>query len=91
MYNILRVGVDVLQLPLTENGNRYVFFVFQHYLTKWVEAFAVHVSPTKTAETIAKLLVEEIFCRHGAQEYLLSDRGTNIISYPFFYKKFATC
>lgn len=41
------------------------------------EAFAV---PTQTAETIAKLLVEEIFCRHGAPEHLLSDRGTNFLS-----------
>ena len=71
-----RVGVDVLQLPLTENGNRYVV-VFQDYLTKWVEAFAV---PNQTAETIAKLLVVEIFCRHGAPEHLLSDRGTNFLS-----------
>ena len=71
-----RVGVDVLQLPLTENGNKYVV-VFQDYLTKWVEAFAV---PNQTAETIAKLLVEEIFCRHGAPEHLLSDRGTNFLS-----------
>ena len=56
------VGVDVLQLPLTEAGNRYVV-VFFDYLTKWVEAIAV---PDQCAETIAQLLVEEIFCRHGA-------------------------
>jgi len=71
-----RVGVDVLQLPLTEAGNRYVV-VFLDYLTKWVEAFAV---PDQCAETIARLLVEEIFCRHGAPAYLLSDRGTNFLS-----------
>ena len=33
-----RVGVDVLQFPLTEAGNRYVV-VFLDYLTKWAEAF----------------------------------------------------
>ena len=71
-----RVGVDVLQLPLTESGNKYAV-VFQDYLTKWVEAFAV---PNQTAETIAKLLVEEIFCRRGAPEHLLSDRGANFLS-----------
>ena len=71
-----RVGVDVLQLPLTEAGNRYVV-VFQDYLTKWVEAFA---TPNQTAETIAHLLVNEIFCRHGAPEHLLSDRGANFLS-----------
>ena len=31
-------------------------------------------------ETIAKLLVEEVICRHGAPERLLSDRGTNFLS-----------
>ena len=71
-----RVGVDVLQLPLTESGNQYVV-IFLDYLTKWVEAFAV---PDQSAITIAKLLVEEIFCRHGAPEHLLSDRGANFLS-----------
>ena len=71
-----RVGVDVLQLPVTELGNRYVV-VFVDHLTKWVEAFAV---PNQTAETIAHLLVEEIFCRHGAPQQLLSDRGANFLS-----------
>lgn len=71
-----RMGVDVLQLPITEAGYRYVV-VFADYLTKWVEAFAV---PDQSAETIAHLLVEEIFCRHRAPEQLLSDRGANFLS-----------
>ena len=71
-----RVGVDVLQLPLTEAGNRYVV-VFLDYLTKWVEAYPI---PNQSAETIAHVLVNEIFCRHGAPEHLLSDRGTNFLS-----------
>ena len=71
-----RLGVDVLQLPLTRNGNRYVV-VFADYLTKWVEAFPV---PDQTAETIARLLVEKIVCIHGVPEQLLSDRGPNFLS-----------
>ena len=71
-----RLGVDVLQLPLTTRGNRYVV-VFMDYLTKWPEAFAV---PDQKAETIARLLVNEIICRHGIPEELLSDRGTNFLS-----------
>ena len=71
-----RLGVDVLQLPLTRNGNRYVI-VFADYLTKWIEAFPV---PDQTAETIAKLLVEKIVCVHGVPEQLLSDRGANFLS-----------
>ncbi len=51
-----------------------MWFVFADYLTKWVEAFAV---PDQSADTIAKLLVEEVSCRHGTPEQLLSDRGAN--------------
>ena len=64
-----RVAVDVLQLPLTSSGNKYVV-VFMDYLTKWVEAFP----------TPATLLIEHIICRHGVPEELLSDRGTNFLS-----------
>ena len=71
-----RVGVDVLQLPLTTSGNRYVV-CFLDYLTKWVEAFAI---PDQRAETIARLFVENVVCRHGIPEELLSDRGTNFMS-----------
>lgn len=35
-----RMGVDVLQLPLSLEGNKYAV-VFIDYLTKWVEVFAV--------------------------------------------------
>ena len=71
-----RVAVDVLQLPLTVRGNRYVV-VFMDYFTKWPEAFAV---ANQTAETIARLFAEEIICRHGIPEELLSDRGANFLS-----------
>ena len=71
-----RTGVDVLQLPLTESGNQYAI-VFLDYLTKWAEVFPV---ANQSAITISQLLVEEIFCRHGAPQELLSDRGANFLS-----------
>ena len=71
-----RVAVDILQLPQTINGNSYVA-VFMDYLTKWPEAFAI---ADQTAETIARLFVEQIVCRHGIPEQLLSDRGANFLS-----------
>ena len=61
------VGVYVLQLPLSYDGNKYAV-VFMDYLTKWCEAFVV---ADQTAETIAKLLVEEVICRHSVLERLL--------------------
>lgn len=70
------VGVDILKLPLTYDGNQYVL-VFLDYLTKWVEAFPIK---DQKAETVARVLVEEVICRHGAPECLLSDRGSNFLS-----------
>ena len=55
-----RVGVDVVQLPKTKNGNQYAV-VFMDYLTKWPKVFAVK---DQTAATIATLLVEQIISRH---------------------------
>ena len=71
-----RVGVDILEMPQTERGNRYVI-VFIDYLTKWVEAYA---TPDQTSETIARLLVDNVVCRHGVPGGLLSDRGANLLS-----------
>lgn len=66
------VGVDILKLPLTYDGNQYVL-VFLDYLTKWQRFF-------QKAETVERLLVEGVICRHGAPERLLSDRGANFLS-----------
>ena len=62
-----QVGVDILEMPQTERGNRYVI-VFIDYLTKWVEAYA---TPDQTSETIARLLVDNVVCRHGVPGGLL--------------------
>lgn len=72
-----RVACDVMgPFPVSKSGNRYVV-VFSEYLTKWCECFPV---PTTEASVIARLLVDEIFCRHGAPRTLLSDRGSNFLS-----------
>ena len=47
-----RVEVDVLQLPLTMNGNQYVV-CFVDYLIKWAEAFP---TPDQRAETICLIV-----------------------------------
>lgn len=71
-----RVAVDILQLPLTCNGNKYAV-VFMDFLTKWPEVFA---TADQRSETAARLLVEHIICRHGVPQELLSDRGANFLS-----------
>ena len=70
------MGVDVLQLPLTLDGNQYAL-VFFDYLTKWVEVVAI---PDQKAETIARIFVEYVVCGYGVPHELLSDCSTNLLS-----------
>jgi hypothetical protein len=67
------VSVDVMgPLQPTPRGNRYIL-VFTDFLTRWPEAVAL---PNQEAKTIARALVEQVVCRHGAPAVLLSDRGS---------------
>jgi transposase InsO family protein/predicted aspartyl protease len=72
-----RMAVDVLgPLPETNRGNKYILVVAD-YFSKWVEAFAM---PDQTAETIARVMVEEVVCRFGVPLQIHSDQGTNFES-----------
>jgi len=70
------VGVDIMELPKTLRGNKYVV-VFQDLLSKWPMVFPV---ADQKAITLVKLLVEEVVPFMGVPEALLSDRGTNLLS-----------
>ena len=71
-----RIGVDIIQLPRSRQGNQYAA-VFVDYLTKWPEAFPV---PDQSAATVARLLIEDIIARHGVPAEILSDRGRTFLS-----------
>ena len=71
------VGVDIMDLPVTKAGNRHVV-VFQDFLTKFPLVFPV---PDQKSICLAKLLVEHVIPLFGVPEALLSDRGTNLLSY----------
>ena len=70
------MGVDVMELPQTEQGNKYVV-VFQDFFSKWP---AVYPVPDQKAVRLARLLVDKIIPMFGVPEALLSDRGTNLLS-----------
>ena len=72
-----RVGLDIKgPLPITKSGNRYII-VAMDYFTKWPEARAIK---DIKAETVAKFLYEEVICRHGAPEEILTDRGASFMN-----------
>lgn len=71
------LGIDVMDLPLTEKGNKHVVVV-QDLFTKWPFVFA---TPDQKTERIARLLTEEVVPWFGVPESLLSDRGTNFLSH----------
>ena len=71
------VGVDITDLPVAKAGNHHVV-VFQDFLTKFPLVFSV---PDLKSIRLAKLLVEYVIPLFGVPEALLSDRGTNLLSY----------
>jgi len=70
-----RLGIDIMEMPLTQDGNHYVV-VMMDYLTKWVEACAI---PGQSSEALAKVLVDYVICHHMVPKKLLSERGANLL------------
>jgi Integrase zinc binding domain/Integrase core domain len=69
-----QIGIDFVgPLPVTESGNKYII-VAMDYFTKWPEAKAVK---TDNAKEVAIFIYEDIICRHGCPQKILSDRGTH--------------
>ena len=70
------VGVDIMELPQTVNGNRYVIS-FVNCFVKRVESFP---SDNQTSETIVRLLIDHVIRHHEVHETLISDCGPNLLS-----------
>jgi len=75
-----RLGIDVTgPHPTSSKGNVYILTVIDHF-TKWVELFPMR---NQEAATIAKILVDRVFCVHGCPLQILSDQGPNFESCLF--------
>ncbi|XP_023212871.1 uncharacterized protein LOC111615673 [Centruroides sculpturatus] len=71
------IAVDVIgPVPESRRGNRYII-VFIDMFTRFIEAIPV---PEVSSKTIADSLFENIVCRYGGGQTLISDRGTNLTS-----------
>ena len=72
------VGVsDIMDLPKTELGNKHVL-VFQDFPSKWPMVFPI---PDQKTTRDVDILVNQIVPLFGVPEGLLSDRGTNLLSF----------
>ena len=75
-----RIGVDITgPHPISSKGNVYILTMIDHF-TKWVEMFPMR---NQEASTIARLLVDRVFCTHGCPMQILTDRGQNFESELF--------
>lgn len=70
------IGIDTVGTFPTSHGNNYIL-VATDYFTKWAETRAV---PANTAKAVADFIREQIICRHGFPEVIVTDRGTNYTS-----------
>ena len=68
--------MDVLKVELASNGCDRIL-VMQDYLTKYLCAFPMK---NEKAETVAKVLVHDVFPSLGVPAELLTDRGANFTS-----------
>lgn len=58
-------------IPRTERGNRYIL-VWTDHATRYIE---LRATKTASAEETAESLIEDVICRHGAPEVILTDQG----------------
>ena len=66
------LSIDVLKLPLTENGHQYLLVCVDSF-----SRYSILVPlKDKSARSIARALIDEVICRYSAPRVLLSDNGT---------------
>ena len=72
-----RMHIDIIgPLIKSTEGHEYILVVVDSF-SRWVESFPLR---TQTAEEIARVLHDEIFCRYGPPLQIVSDRGQNMLS-----------
>ena len=76
-YPIAKISLDLSgPYPTSVSSNRYII-AFVDWFTGWPDAFAV---PDKTADTVARLLLEHIFPHFGCSLQIVTDNGTENVN-----------
>ena len=72
-----KVSIDLCgPFPVSSKGNKYMVTILDLY-SGWPEVFPV---PDKSAENVAKVLLEEYIPRHSCPLALVSDNGTEFVN-----------
>jgi hypothetical protein len=75
-----KVTLDLLSFDQPSDSGYHNLLVIVDSLTKWAEAFPVEDT---TAVTVAKVAVEEVFCRYGPPVQLHTDQGPQLTGEVF--------
>ena len=74
------IGIDIMgPFPITQRQKQFLLVVVD-YFTRWVEIFPLR---TTTANVIANVITNEVFCRYGMPTFILSDNGPQFIAELF--------
>ena len=72
-----RIHMDFLgPLPTTSEGHKYILLVVDSF-TRWCECFPL---VSADAVSVARILFDQIICRFGAPQSILTDRGQQFMS-----------
>ena len=74
-YPFHTVGMDILELPLTRQGNKYALVLIDMF-SKWPEAVAI---PNRTSKLIAQMFMKLVVYRHSCPNRLLTDRAKDFL------------
>lgn len=76
-YPMAKLSLDLSgPYPTTMSGNKYII-AFVDWYSGWPEAFSV---PDKTGETVANLIINQIFPRFGSCLQIVTDNGTENVN-----------
>ena len=75
-FEIVHIDLTGDKLPKTRRGNKLIL-VLKCSLTRYVEIVPIK---DKSELTVARVMVERIYCRHGAPKVVISDRGSEFIN-----------
>ena len=76
-YPFEMIAIDTSgPFPESESGNRYAISIIDHF-SSWPE---VYPARDKSAETVAKIILEKIIPRHSCPRVILSDNGTEYVN-----------